>query len=498
MATIDLFQGKFNSKNYQISQIDRIYKVTDKYFAFFEDRLKIFYVENDDLKIAADVYISNEKSSRKILHFGNNKIQLQEIIGNNSAIWSIHLDGSIYEQQQHFLYFNPIIYAWNNERITIDVSNNYINILGLDGSTIRKYRNDYSIVWLSNLIFLNNRLYFLAQIQNQTYVLIILDEYSNVSPPFHISFYNQNNMGITISIENDELIIFCPTLDGLSLYYLSKPINQMKISTIANVAVINKAPNLDSIQRNTISMEDFSNIKSKIKREKISNKPPSIDITQFVKLFRHVSVPEVSLYDDYITTEKRIPNPEVIVLENSYMKYLDWIIKNYNNNNVHSVIFTNKTTQPIPFLFGSQTLNMPIDLYSVSGKYDNFAIPFGKVILKSGNHFIRRLTAYNNLLEKSNLDILNFPLKDNPIDNLVQQKNIFPPEMIQKITNLFIILNINSHDVLWTPILFFKVDMRLIRERPIEYYSKVYEIFNKDISLNSLLPYLFFSIIYTA
>ena len=85
---------------------------------------------------------------------------------------------------------------------------------------------------------------------------------------------------------------------------------------------------------------------------------------------------------------------------------------------------------------------------------------------------------------------------DNDIDNYHMTKNILSMHDREKLINILTQLEISITELFWSPFLFYKFDIRYLREHTIDYWSKALYLLenSKDIDLKFLLYSIFFII----
>jgi len=497
MDTIDLFHGNYKSGIFCVPKIDTIYKIANYYFCIFEDRLKILDL---NYNLILDVYISEDKASRKLISLYKNKIQIQEInISKHSTLLSsLNLNGSTYEPKQSFPFYLPIVNAWADERMLIETRGYGLELITLGGIRCRYYKLIQPIRWISNCIFYNNSIYFLAIISEDCYFSIVkLDDNYYQTNYFSISFYDQNYLGISINIENDSLNILCPTNDKINVFYIEKPLSDLKFIERGIGKIYHKGydlGNLVSYKKNIVDADNFYKIKDLIKN---SGKPkpvevPIIEIEKFAT-YLPLYVEPISNTKEVVFKEEILdkPQPVVFIRDSSYINYLKWILDNYYNMEIKTVIFYHDFMITIPYNLADRDYNHTINLLEFSKNAKNYSIPFKKINLFSGNQYVRRLDFNGRFMNSKNLDKLH----DSRLDYLTKIDKI---ESItkDKITNILVILGISKKEIVWSPYMYYKIDMELLREMPFEYFKKVFDIFNRDLSLKPIMKYLFYTIIY--
>lgn len=498
MATLNLYQGSYDTGTLGLLNVDLVYRIGDNYFCFYEDRLKIYRFYDGRLSPVNDIYFSLDKSSRKFISLNKDKLHYQEIVDHKSYLGSYNHDGSTYEPLQPFPFINPIISAWNNERIVIEPYNYNLYINGLDNKRQRTYPLNQPLIWISNPVYLHEKVYFLARFSDGLYGLVILDDFIHISGIFTVDFSNVDETKITISIENGRLCIWCPTMYKDQVFFITRPLEEMGIVCMCEGEITHKGANLGpflSEKRRFIPADRFHELSSLVKGiDTTKENPAFIDVHNFHKHFRaFVVLEEPSVMETEKTME--IKNPEVHLKDNSYIKYIHWIIENYDNYNVSTVIFYNDFIAKIPFHFSDRYIDHNINLYQLSLPFDNFVIPMGKCSLHSGRTYIRKFSGHSRYLSMDNLQTLNGFCRENGTD--YWHEDLAMNSIVrEKIIHFFVSLGISHTELLWTPIMFYKVDMRLIREKPKEYYQTIFNVLDKDYNLNSVMSYLFYSLIY--
>ena len=488
---MDLYQGTINVETLGINNIQYIYLLENKYFAFYRNHM--FIMNNTDTKIEYDLIFSENENTKKYISLEDNQhILYQEIVPNKSSTFFItNLDGSIYYHKNTIDVYFQIIKLWDTQRYYGYFSKNSLFLMTFTNDLYRQYDlNNINPIWASNFIFFNNSLWVLLSDKNSNFTLHSFSDTTYYSKQFTINFNNININNITISItEDNQLHIFIPTIDLKDLYHITKPISDFILSTFGNCIMYSEPANslmLLLTNRNVftkLSSDDSLNLLLKKNIEKTILQITLGNITQILKPFvptEHVSIKSLQMNK---------PTSNIFYLKSDNpLDYIKWIIDNYDNYTYKQVIFYSQNIVNVYNYYFEKKIIVNIDLNIISQNYDNYCLLY--------NHaYLNDLFVYERIFKYCRN---TYPMNsvNNDLDFYLKSPNFITYSNKAQIINIFNQLNINIKQLFWSPFLFYKFDIRYLHEHSIEYWKKALFILenSKDIDLKFLLYSIFFII----
>jgi hypothetical protein len=495
---MDLYHGTINVETLGIPNIEYIYLLKDKYFGFFKNRLLIINKTNN---IEYDLIYSENSNTKKYISLEDDNYILFDEITNDktSSFFITNLDGSIHYNKNTINVYYQIIKLWDTQRYFGYFSYNSLFLMNLSNEIYRKYDLDNNIIkpmWASNFVFFNNSLWVLLLDKINYYVLHCFSDCTYYSKYFAIDFNNINKNNITISITNDNILhILIPTIDLNDTYHISKPIDEFSLTSFGDCkSYTQPADSLQLLLTNRNSMtkilkstDDSFNFLSNKMVEKVLDTP--ITLENLTYLFKP-HIPKIEISKRITITKTQVPNIYYYKSDNP-IDYIKWIIDNYNNYTYKSVVFYSQNVVSIYNYLYHQKIKFNIDLNIVSQNYDNYCLLYNKLYLR--DTFIYERTF---IFLKPFSELFQIYSPDNDIDNYHKTNNVLSIHHREKFINILTQLNISIKEVLWSPFLFYKFDIRYLRQHSIEYWIKVLYLLenSKDIDLKFLLYSIFFII----
>lgn len=494
---MDLYHGTINVETLGIPNIEYIYLLKDKYFGFFKNRLLIINKTNN---IEYDLIYSENSNTKKYISLeDDNYILFDEITTDKTSSFFItNLDGSIYYNKNIINVYYQIIKLWDSQRYFGYFSNNSLFLMNLSNEIYRKYdiNNIINPIWASNFVFFNNRLWVLILDKINYYVLHCFSDCTYYSKYFTIDFNNINKNNITISITSDNVLhILIPTIDLNDTYHISKPIDDFSLTSFGDCKLYTQpADSLQLLLANRKSMpqilklpnDSFNFLSNKTIEKAVDT---AITLENLSGLFK-AYIPKLEMSKNISITKTQVPNIYYFKSDNP-LDYIRWIIDNYNNYTYKSVVFYSQNIAAIYNYLYHQKIKFYIDLNIVSQNYNNYCLLYNK--LHFNNLFIHERTF---MFLKPVSELFQIYSPDNDIDNYHMTKNILSIHDRQKLINILTQLEINITELFWSPFLFYKFDIRYLREHTLDYWSKALYLLenSKDIDLKLLLYSIFFII----
>lgn len=485
---MDLYHGNINVETLGIPNIEYIYLLKDKYFGFFKNRI---YIINKYNKIEYDLIYSDDDNTKKYISLENNNyILFNEITPNvKSSFFITNLDGSIYYNKNTINIYYQIIKLWDNQRYFGYFSNNSLFIITLNNEIYRKYDlNSINPIWASNFVFYDNNLWVLLLSKINYYTLHSFGNSTYYSKYFTIDFNNINKNNITISITNDNILhILIPTIDLKDTYHISKPINNFTLSVFGDNNF--HIEQFDAIQLLLASRAKLLDKKILSSTTLKNNEERLITLENLTYLFKPY-VEKLELTKKINLEIKEVPNIYYLKSSNP-LDYLRWIISNYNTNTYKSVIFYSESLVSVYNYLHHKKLKFDIDLNIISQNYDNYCLLYNKINLNDSFIYERNFIFFKPITQ-----IFKIYSQNNELDNYQKTKNIILKHDKEKIINIFTQLEIYVKELFWSPFLFYKFDIRYLREHTIEYWNKALLLLenSKDIDFKILLYAIFFII----
>jgi len=120
-----------------------------------------------------------------------------------------------------------------------------------------------------------------------------------------------------------------------------------------------------------------------------------------------------------------------------------------------------------------------------------FMFTMGKLVLSDGTIY-KRIFKKKNMTQSININMIS---NENNIDYYIKNGEI-SQHHLSKILYFLITNNIKYiNHLYWTPLQYFKIDMKLIWNRSKNYWEKIYNLLDKDENYENYMPYLFYNII---
>lgn len=494
---MDLHHRTINIETLGIPNIEYVYLLKDKYFAFFKNRILIINKHN---KIEYDLIYSENSYTKKYISLeDDNYILFDEISPDKSSSFFItNLDGSLHYNKNTINVYYQIIKLWDAQRYYGYFSRNNLFLMSLSNEIYRKYDINtlFSPIWASNFVFFNNNLWVLLLDKINYYVLHCFSDCTYYSKYFTIDFNDIKKNNITISITNDSILhILIPTNDLIDTYHISKPLEDFELSSYGDCKsytlpanglqlLLNNRNSMTKILKSTDDSFNFLSIKMV---EKVLD--TSITLENLGSLFKqYIPMAEISKRETIIKTQ--VPNIYYLKSDNP-IDYIKWIVDNYNNYTYKSIVFYSKNIVSIYNYLHHQKIQVNIDLNIVSKNYDNYCLLYHKLYLNDIFIYER-----NFIFIKPFSELFQIYSPDNDIDNYHKTNNIVSIQDKEKFINILTQLNISIKELFWSPFLFYKFDIRYLKQHSLEYWIKALYLLenSKDIDLKNLLYSIFFII----
>jgi hypothetical protein len=249
---------------------------------------------------------------------------------------------------------------------------------------------------------------------------------------------------------------------------------------------------------NIISNEQFSSLSSIVGKKDTNVLVVSNGIDLLVPEIAKRFLPNICIskpiYVDFIPVIKEMNENTgtIFVKSDIYIDYLNWIIDNYDTAQCTTIYFYNQFIYKWPFYINNDKfLSLNVNLYTISATYDNFFMSMGKVSMVDMTMMTRRLCLPSGKIS---------PLcQNNDMDYMIPVRDNINSDLRNKIVHLFIKLNLPCvNDCSWTPHMFYKISLSVIRSKPLDYWKKVIQILNThdNLDLYSNLPYFWTHLFY--
>ena len=400
----------------------------------------------------------------------------------------------------------PILYLWYNVISSIHTRGNNVYIYSTETNNLyRTYTLDITPQYVSNYLFINNVLYFLATdaLTRLSCIYSLAINEMKRTAYFSMDINEGDYKYTTISYIGDTIIFSCPNLARTDMTYIQLPFETFIFTTISNTSIVNnqsiqpmtsllQVPEIN-YKLNIISNEQFGSLSSMIGNKNIHAISAGIDLLNFEILNRFFTSICVlaPINKDIVFTKAKAKSDvndntgAVFVKSDIYIDYLNWIIENYDTSQYTTVYFYNQFIFAWPFYINNdRSVSLQVNLYTISTLYDNFFMSMGKVNMTDMTIMTRRLCLpmgrMTPFCQNNNSDYM-VPVRDN-INSVLRNK----------IVNLFIALNIPCvNDFSWTPYMYYKISLSVIRSKPIEFWKKIIQLLNThdNMDLYSVLPY---------
>lgn len=450
--------------------------------------------------------------SNKIFTIDNqtNMLYFQEISQNQSYFDTFDcMTGKKTVQTQLFKMDVPILYVWHNVLSSIHIRGNKIYIYYAETNCLyRTYIFDTIPQYVSNYLFINNNLYFLAtdaSTQMCCVYSLCINEIKKTAY-FSIDINDADYKYTTISYIGDKIILCCPNMAHNDITYIQLSLETFVFNSITNTSIINNQFNqpITSLLQvpeikyklNVISNDQFGSLSSIIGKNSKTVLPTSVGIDLLnPEISNHFlsaicsnlkSMDKVNV--DSICTYRIVPKENtgaVFVKSDIYIDYLNWIIDNYDTSQFTTVYFYNQFIVKCPFhINGDRTVSLDVNLYTVSATYDNFFMSMGKVNMTDMTIMMRHLCLPMGKIAPF--------CQNNNMDYMVKVRDNFNRNLRNKIIHLFVLLNIPYiNDFSWSPYMCYKISLALIRRKPLEFWKRVVQLLNtpNNMDLYSILPY---------
>ena len=402
----------------------------------------------------------------------------------------------------------PILYLWNNVLSSIHIRGNKIHIYSTETNCLyRTYLLNTIPQYGSNYLFIDSNLYFLeTDVSTRMSCLYLLSTNEiKRTAYFSIDINDADYKYTTISYIGDKFILCCPNMSHTDLTYIKLSLESLLFTNVPNTSIINnqisqpitsllQVPEI-KYKLNIVSNEQFGSLSSIIGKDGKNILPTSNGINllnpkilnQFLgsicSIVKYMDKFRVNSVSSKIATKEN--TGVAFVKSDIYIDYLHWIIDNYNTSQHTIVHFYNKFIFKCPFhINGERIVSLDVNLYTISATYDNFFMSMGKVNMTDMTIMTRRLCLPMG-------KILPF-CQNNNMDYMIQFRDNFNRALRDKIIHLFIALNIPYvSDFSWSPHMYYKISLALIRRKPLEFWKRLVQLLNSptNMDLYSVLPY---------
>ena len=450
----------------------------------------------DDVKDSTKIFTVDSMS---------NVLYLQEISQNQSYFDIFNCaTGAKTTPTQIYKTDIPILYLWYGVLSSIHTRGNKVYIyLAETNCLYRTYILDTIPQYVSNYLFIKDVLYFLAT-DASTRLSCIYSLYITEikrTAYFSMDVDEGDYKYATISYIDNTLILCCPNTSRTDMTYIRLPLDTFIFTVIPNTTVVSnrgiqpmtslaQVPEI-KYKLNIISNEQFSSLSSIIGKKDnnvfvVSNGIDLLDFEIANRFLTNICISKPIHIDFTPATKETNENTgAVFVKSDIYIDYLNWIIDNYDTSQYTTVYFYNQFIYKWPFYINNDKfVSLYVNLYTISAAYDNFFMSMGKVNMSDMTVMTRRLCLPSGKItpfcQNNNTDYM-IPVRDN-INSVLRNK----------IVHLFIKLNLPcSMDCSWSPHMFYKISLSVIRSKPLEYWKKIIQILNThdNLDLYSALPY---------
>jgi len=369
---------------------------------------------------------------------------------------------------------HQIIYLWNNLPYTIIYSNQKITLFSLDGIVYRVYDIPFNLVYISNFVCFKKGLYALGKLMNNKYVIMKCGKknmmYSNY---FSIDFTFQF---LSVDFDNDLFKIHILSSNDDNLTVMSIKLNDLLVHK--------------QLIAYAISVPDYkllpTNILEKLIPKQLKNDTLQFDISKLQKLDAPTTV---------ISTQKKIdktqPSKIIQVKSSKYFDYFKWIVDNYDSAKNETVIFFNQPQYNIQIEHNDNIIVESLSMESIANNFDIFIMTLGKIVFVNQTFYIRKLKKQfiNEQLK------ISLNCAQTNCDYYEKNKPVSETELKKLLRYIFYFNIPNNKLLLWTPFQYFKLNMKLIWNRPKIYWENIYNKLNTDFEFEKYMPFLFYNII---
>ncbi len=479
---IDFWNDTTIVNNFTIHFSNFIYSIHSYYISVYNSITTIY---DNDLQIIAknDTLITNDYDTIYISTY-NNKLVFQMINKSQNKINIYNSDCSKYLENYSVEPLNQVIYIWNNQPFHIVYQNCAFLFYCMDKKLYCYYKLPFELQSYSNFVCFKRTIYILGKLKNNKYVYIKLGKslkYSNYFsldyPVFkHISIDYHNDIFKLIILQNDNNLI---VISKKIKEYLTHKLDKINILSIPDFEL--KPNKYGSISESG----NLKNLNEKIRGRWVDE--IVLDVSNLKKLDENqpknvvISLEKV-VTKDFIDT--------VYCKSNRYYDYFKWIVDNYDNAQNKTIIFYNFFEYTIGIEFADNYIIHNINMETSSKNIDNFIMTFGKLVLGNKTFYTRIL---KKTLMQQNIQI-GLNCNETSFDYYKKKMEISTYEL-SKILRFLLTYEIPNRGILyWTPYQYFKINMKLIWNRPKSYWVKIYEKLNGDYQLENIMPYLFYNI----
>jgi hypothetical protein len=403
----------------------------------------------------------------------NQKLMVQFISNDVSYISIYNTDFSRDILNHQIKTTHQIIYLWNNLPYTVAYSNQRILLHSLDGVLYRVYDVPFKLVYISNFVCFKKGLYGLGKLFNNNYVIIKCGKKMKYTNYFSIDYTFQF---LSVDFENDLFKIhLLSSSNDNNLMVMSMLLKDLLVHE-QRVAHANAIPDFQLLP---------TNILEKIIPKQLKKNELQFDISKLKKL------------DDILPKQIKIdddpppPSKIIQVKSSKYFDYFKWIVDNYDSAKNETVIFFKETQYNLQIEHLDNIIVEPLQMGSIANNFDIFIMTLGKIVFSNQTFYIRKLKKqYIN-------ERLVVPLNcaNTNCDYYQKYKNVSESEMKQLLRYIFYLNIPNNKLLLWTPFQYFKLNMKLIWNRPKIYWENIYNKLNTDFVFETLMPFLFYNII---
>jgi len=484
---IDLYQNITILHSYKDCNHQYIYPIHNYYFGFNQNIISIFN-ENYELILMNDNIISNNYTYIYLSLY--NEHLVFQLVYNDESVITIYNKDFTQHGSKYILNTNKqITYIWNNEPILVQYENQSFKLYSTENTLFCEYKLPFIIKGYSNIICLHKNLYMLALLSNDLYVYIKLGENLEFSNYFSIDYHNIKQ--ISIDYYNDICNILILQNDS-NLITIKKDISNIfshkneKIDYVSIPDFVLQYENKKSI----MNTNNLNHLIQKIKKGWVED--IVFDFKSIQRFTPRITKSAEIILEKAIEIPKEIEIPKVIhVKSNRYFDYFKWIVENYDTSENETVVFYNNLQYNINIEFSDNFVVNTLHMDEISINLKTFILTMGKLSLCDSLIYLRKfkkINMYENI-------VLTLISNENKNDFYVKQHQITQSDL-SKMLYFLISNNIKyTRHLYWTPYQYFKLDMKLIWNRSKEYWEKIYQILNKDFSIEKYMPYLFYNII---
>ena len=480
---IDFWSDSTIVDNYTINLSNLIFSIHNYYISVYNSITTIY---NNDLQIIAknDTIITDDYNNIYISTY-NNKVVFQII---NKSVTKINIydsDFSKYIENYRVDTPDQIIYIWNNQPFHIVYRNCSFLFYCMDKKLYCYYTLPFELQSYSNFVCFKRNIYVLGKLTNNKYVYIKLGKTLKYSNYFSVDYPSFKQLSIDYHNDIFKLIIL---QNDENLIVISKKIKECFIHESNKFSIL-PIPDFELKPNNYSAICESTNLKSL--NDKIRNRWVDeiiLDITKLQKLDENQTDNNKNLLQNIIP--KTTVDIDIYCRSNKYFDYFKWIVENYDSAQNKTVIFYNFFEYNIGIEFADNYIVHNLNMDTFSKNIDNFIMTFGRLVL--GNN-----TVYSRILKKTQINQniqIGLTCAETSLDFYKKKMEISIYEL-DKILRLLLTYEIpNRGSLYWTPYQYFKINMKLIWNRPKNYWVKIYEKLNIDPQFENIMPYLFYNI----